>query len=114
MAAPILSYEGLGLVQGSGWLFQDLDIYVGARDRLALIGRNGAGKTTLLKLLAGKIDADKGKRVTVPGTHVVSLDQDPDCRTEVRRVGKEWGRTCRSLCRPYHTKRNERKYRVET
>ena len=80
MAAPILSYEGLGLVQGSGWLFQDLDIYVGERDRLALIGRNGAGKTTLLKLLAGQIDADKGKRVIVPGTHVVMLEQEPDFR----------------------------------
>jgi len=78
MAAPILSYEGLGLVQGSGWLFQGLDIYVGARDRLALIGRNGAGKTTLLKLLAGRIDADKGKRTIVPGTHVVLLEQEPD------------------------------------
>ncbi len=78
MAAPILSYEGLGLVQGSGWLFQDLDIYVGERDRLALIGRNGAGKTTLLKLLAGQIDAHKGKRVIVPGTHVVMLEQEPD------------------------------------
>jgi len=78
MAAPILSYEGLGLVQGSGWLFQDLDIYVGERDRLALIGRNGAGKTTLLKLLAGQIDPDKGKRIIVPGTHVVMLEQEPD------------------------------------
>ncbi len=78
MAAPILSYEGLGLVQGSGWLFQDLDIYVGARDRLALIGRNGAGKTTLLKLLANRIDADEGKRTIVPGTHVVILEQEPD------------------------------------
>ncbi|OWQ91796.1 ABC-F family ATP-binding cassette domain-containing protein [Sphingopyxis witflariensis] len=78
MAAPILSYEGLGLVQGSGWLFQDLDIYVGERDRLALIGRNGAGKTTLLKLLAGQIDPDKGKRVIVPGTHVVMLEQEPN------------------------------------
>ena len=78
MAAPILSYEGLGLVQGSGWLFQDLDIYVGERDRLALIGRNGAGKTTLLKLLAGQIDADRGKRVIVPATHVVMLEQEPD------------------------------------
>ena len=78
MAAPILSYEGLGLVQGSGWLFQDLDIYIGARDRLALIGRNGAGKTTLLKLLANRIDADKGKRTIVPGTHVVMLEQEPD------------------------------------
>ncbi len=78
MAAPILSYEGLGLVQGSGWLFQDLDIYIGERDRLALIGRNGAGKTTLLKLLAGQIEPDKGKRVIVPGTHVVMLEQEPD------------------------------------
>jgi hypothetical protein len=34
MAAPILSYEGLGLVQGAGWLFQDLDIFIGERDRL--------------------------------------------------------------------------------
>lgn len=81
MAAPILSYEGLGLVQGSGWLFQDLDIYIGARDRLALIGRNGAGKTTLLKLLANRIDSDKGKRTIVPDTHVVILEQEPDLST---------------------------------
>jgi len=77
MAAPILSYEDLGLVQGEGWLFQGLDLYVGERDRLALIGRNGAGKTTLLKCLAGLIDPDKGKRTIVPGTHVVLLEQDP-------------------------------------
>ncbi len=78
MAAPILSYEGLGLVQGAGWLFQDLDIYIGERDRLTLIGRNGAGKTTLLKLIAGEIEADRGRRSIVPGTHVVMLEQDPD------------------------------------
>jgi ATP-binding cassette subfamily F protein uup len=75
--APILSWEGLGLNQGSGWLFKDLDINVGPRDRLALIGRNGAGKTTLLKLLAGTIDADKGTRSVQPGTRVVTLEQDP-------------------------------------
>ncbi|MGC6400198.1 ABC-F family ATP-binding cassette domain-containing protein [Sphingomonas sp. FW199] len=77
MAAPILSFENLGLVQGSGWLFQGLNLYIGARDRLALIGRNGAGKTTLLKLLSGKIEADEGKRVIVPGTRVILLEQDP-------------------------------------
>ena len=68
MSAPVLAYEGLGLVQGSGWLFRDLDIYIGERDRLALIGRNGAGKTTLLKLLADRIEADQGRRTIVPGT----------------------------------------------
>src|SRR6476659_7509734 len=77
MAAPILSYEDLGLIQGEGWLFRNLDLYVGERDRLALIGRNGAGKTTLLKCLAGLIDTDEGKRTIVPGTHVVLLEQDP-------------------------------------
>ena len=77
MAAPILAYENLGLVQGSGWLFRELDIHVGTRDRLALIGRNGAGKTTLLKLIAGRIDADEGRRTIVPGTRVILLEQDP-------------------------------------
>jgi ABC transport system ATP-binding/permease protein len=75
---PILSYEKLGLQQGGGWLFQDLDINIGPRDRLALIGRNGAGKTTLMKLVAGMIEADKGKRTIQPGTNIVMLDQDPD------------------------------------
>ncbi|HET6535274.1 MAG TPA: ATP-binding cassette domain-containing protein, partial [Sphingomicrobium sp.] len=56
MPPPILSYEQLGLIQGEGWLFRGLDLYVGERDRLALIGRNGAGKTTLLKCLADLID----------------------------------------------------------
>jgi ABC transport system ATP-binding/permease protein len=77
MAAPIVSYENLGLVQGSGWLFRGLDIHVGPRDRLALIGRNGAGKTTLLKLIAGSIDSDEGRRTIVPGTKVILLEQDP-------------------------------------
>jgi ATP-binding cassette subfamily F protein uup len=78
MAAPILSYEDLGLIQGSGWLFRHLDVFIGARDRLALIGRNGAGKTTFLKLLGGLIDSDEGRRTIVPGTHVVLLEQEPD------------------------------------
>ncbi len=77
MAAPILAYENLGLVQGSGWLFRELDLYIGQRDRLALIGRNGAGKTTLMKLIAGGIDSDEGRRTIVPGTKVVLLEQDP-------------------------------------
>ena len=77
MPAPVLAYEDLGLVQGSGWLFRHIDLHLQPRDRLALIGRNGAGKTTLLKLLAGRIEADEGRRTIVPGTNVVLLEQDP-------------------------------------
>jgi ATP-binding cassette subfamily F protein uup len=78
MAAPILSFENLGLSQGSHWLFRHIDIHVGERDRLALIGRNGAGKTTLLKLLGGRIDPDEGTRSVRPGARVILLEQDPD------------------------------------
>jgi ABC transport system ATP-binding/permease protein len=77
MAAPVLAYENLGLVQGSGWLFRGLDLFIGARDRLALIGRNGAGKTTLLKCLADLIETDEGRRTIQPGVKVVLLEQDP-------------------------------------
>lgn len=75
---PIFAFEKLSLQQGGGWLFQDIDLFIGARDRLALIGRNGAGKTTLMKLVAGSVEADKGNRVVVPGTNIVMLEQDPD------------------------------------
>jgi ATP-binding cassette subfamily F protein uup len=75
--APILSWEGLGLIQGNGWLFQDIDLHIGPRDRLALIGRNGAGKTTMLRLISGEVEADRGKRSIQPGTRIVMLEQDP-------------------------------------
>ncbi|MBY8826894.1 ABC-F family ATP-binding cassette domain-containing protein [Hephaestia mangrovi] len=77
MAAPVLAYEKLGLIQGSGWLFRNIDLNIGARDRLALIGRNGAGKTTLFKAIADLIEVDEGRRIIQPGTRVVLLEQEP-------------------------------------
>jgi ATP-binding cassette subfamily F protein uup len=77
VSAPIVSLESIGLVQGMGWLFRGLDLYIGERDRLALIGRNGAGKTTLFRLIAGLVDFDEGERKLRPGTNVVLLEQDP-------------------------------------
>jgi ATP-binding cassette subfamily F protein uup len=80
---PILSWEKLGLQQGGRWLLggpnrDDLDMHIGPRDRLALIGRNGAGKTTLLKLIDDRIEADRGIRKVKPGTRIVFLEQEPD------------------------------------
>jgi ABC transport system ATP-binding/permease protein len=76
--APILSWEGLGLNQGTSWLFRDLSLSIAPRDRLALIGRNGAGKSTLLRLIAGTVEGDAGQRSVQPGTRVVTLEQEPD------------------------------------
>ncbi|RJY08312.1 ABC-F family ATP-binding cassette domain-containing protein [Aurantiacibacter aquimixticola] len=81
---PILSLEGLSLQQGGRWLLGDpdkgdgLDLHIGLRDRLALIGRNGVGKTTLLRLITGEIEPDRGVRKTKPHMNIVWLEQEPD------------------------------------
>ena len=80
---PILSLEGIGLQQGARWLFggpdvDPMDLHVGPRDRLALIGRNGVGKTTLLKVIDDRIELDRGVRRVKPGTRIVFLEQEPD------------------------------------
>ncbi|MEC9067214.1 MAG: ABC-F family ATP-binding cassette domain-containing protein [Pseudomonadota bacterium] len=80
---PILSWEGLALQQGGRWLFggpgeDGIDLHIGPRDRLALIGRNGAGKTTLFRLIDDRIEADHGLRKVKPGTRIVVLEQEPD------------------------------------
>ncbi|HSM52857.1 MAG TPA: ATP-binding cassette domain-containing protein, partial [Erythrobacter sp.] len=80
---PILSWEGLGLQQGGRWLLggpdrEQIDLHIGPRDRLALIGRNGAGKTTLFRLIDNRIEADLGTRKIKPGTRIVFLEQEPD------------------------------------
>ncbi|WP_340586485.1 ABC-F family ATP-binding cassette domain-containing protein [Erythrobacter alti] len=81
---PILSLEGLGLQQGGRWLLGDpgesdgLDLHIGPRDRMALIGRNGVGKTTLLRLITGEVEADRGVRKVKPHANIVWLEQEPD------------------------------------
>lgn len=41
-------------------LINNLDLSIGRRDRIAVIGRNGRGKSTLLRLLAGELDPCSG------------------------------------------------------
>ncbi len=89
---PILSLEGLSLQQGGRWLFggpqpgpntenggaEPIDLHIGPRDRLALIGRNGAGKTTILKIIDDRIEMDRGTRRVKPNMRIVFLEQEPD------------------------------------
>ena len=49
----MLTVTQLGVHFGERSLFAGLNLFVGDKDRIGLVGRNGAGKSTLLKLLAG-------------------------------------------------------------
>jgi iron complex transport system ATP-binding protein len=55
-----LLVRGLAVAVGGRTVVRDLDLRLGAGERLAILGRNGAGKTTLLHTLAGLRPAAAG------------------------------------------------------
>ena len=56
-----LEVEDLAKSFGEKPLFENLDLMIEVRERVAIIGPNGIGKTTLLHTLAGKSSQDNGQ-----------------------------------------------------
>ncbi len=57
----MLNVTDVFLKYGDRVLMDHLDVVIGDRDRVGLVGRNGAGKSTLLKIIAGDITPDDGR-----------------------------------------------------
>ena len=69
----------LALERGSFTVLDGVDLAVGPRTRLGVVGPNGVGKTTLLRLLTGAVAPDRGSVVRTPATlRVGYLPQEPD------------------------------------
>ncbi|MDD5213124.1 MAG: ATP-binding cassette domain-containing protein [Candidatus Gracilibacteria bacterium] len=58
------------------YLFENAELKVNSRDKIALIGKNGAGKTTLLKMIIGKEENLDGVIDIAPGVKIGYLSQD--------------------------------------
>lgn len=57
-------------------LFDNINIQVDEKDRIALVGRNGAGKSTLLKILVGEEAPTSGEINTKRDLSLSYLAQD--------------------------------------
>ncbi|MFR8205454.1 MAG: ATP-binding cassette domain-containing protein [Alphaproteobacteria bacterium] len=75
---PIYTIKSAGLAFGNNQLFRNVEFYINRGDKICLVGRNGCGKSTLLKVIAGKLEPDRGEIFIQPGTKVAYMPQDPD------------------------------------
>ena len=72
--------RGIEKSWGDRHVLRGVDLTVGPRDRVGLVGANGSGKTTLLSILAGEVDTDHGQ-IDIPG-RIAVLTQDPHLEGE--------------------------------
>lgn len=61
MSKPLLAAQNIHFGYSVDHMFDDLTMYIGANDRIGLVGTNGCGKSTLLKILAKTLDISGGE-----------------------------------------------------
>ncbi|CAN7573933.1 ABC-F family ATP-binding cassette domain-containing protein [Mesorhizobium sp. LjNodule214] len=70
----LISLKSLGVTM-SAPLFSNLDLTIGASDRLGIVAANGRGKSTLLKCLTGEMEATSGDITRTRGLRVGHVEQ---------------------------------------
>jgi ATP-binding cassette subfamily F protein 3 len=56
----MLSLQNISKQYGPKVLFEGFSLFIGERDRIAVVGSNGTGKSTLMKIITGEVEADAG------------------------------------------------------
>lgn len=78
----LLRFDAVSLAFGSRPLLEQVDLSIGERERVCIVGRNGEGKSSLLRLVAGVTPPDDGAVWVKPGARLAMLEQDLDLMTE--------------------------------
>ncbi len=83
-----VSLAGVVKAYGATMVLDHVDLALGPRSRLGLVGRNGAGKSTVLQLLAGEELPDEGSVEWSPASLTVGyLPQEHDRRPRETLLG---------------------------
>jgi iron complex transport system ATP-binding protein len=76
---PILELDGVSGGYGHHDVVHDVDLVVGAGERIAIVGPNGAGKSTLLRLVTGLLAPSAGE-IRLGGQPLGRLTRDAIAR----------------------------------
>jgi len=71
---PLLEVRQLAKRYGDSVVFEGIDLDVGEREAVAILGESGVGKSTLLNCIAA-LDAPSAGTVLLAGTDVTALDE---------------------------------------
>ena len=74
----VISLQNIEKSYGTRLLFKEVNITFTTEKRLGLVGINGTGKSTFLKILAGRMEADKGTIERNGKASIHYLAQTPD------------------------------------
>ena len=72
----MLQLDCVSMQLGTKTVLERVDLRIGPRERVAVVGRNGAGKSTLLRIAAGVLSADGGTVSLGRGEDLGYLAQD--------------------------------------
>ncbi len=72
----MISANNIYIKYGDRVLLNKINLVIGVRDKLGLVGRNGSGKSTILKILAKEMTPDEGELVIPGGKTIGYLHQD--------------------------------------
>jgi ATP-binding cassette subfamily F protein uup len=72
----LIEARGIAKRYGEHTVFSEVDLFIGPRTRLGLLGPNGCGKTTLLRTLTGEAEPTSGEVLRADGLSVAYFEQD--------------------------------------
>ena len=75
VASPIVAMNAVSVGYGGPPVLPKLTLRIDHDDRIALLGANGNGKSTFAKLVAGRLDADRGSLTRAPKLRVAMFAQ---------------------------------------